>query len=195
MSSPRSRRSAIVLVATVIGFGVSFVMLERVIGASSPWLGLLLMFYFLGLAKVAEPLYKLRLPGFLRALRPWERDGAVYRRLGVMAFGKLLRETPLRILNRAVYLTHGPRDLTRVFRLTESAEAAHFWAAVLFTPYIGYVWSRGHARVAAVFLLVQLSFNVYPILHLRIVRGRLDRFSRRVSAGIGRGASRRASAA
>jgi hypothetical protein len=168
-------RSVIALVATAIGFGVSLAMLQRVIGSASPWLGLLMMFYFLALAKVAEPLFRLRLPAAMRAVRPWERRGAVYRRLAVSNFGRLLRKTPLRYLNPAVYLTRGQPDLLRVYRQAESAEASHFWAATLFTPYIGYVWLSGQTREAVIFLLIQLLFNVYPILHLRIVRGRLDR--------------------
>lgn len=163
------------LAATAIGFGVSFVMLRRALGADSPWLGLMLMFCFLGLAKVAEPLFMLRLPGVLRAVRPWEKEGVVYRSLGVSIFGELLRRTPLRRLNPAVYLARRQSDLVTVHRLTESAEAAHFWAAVLFTPYIGFVWLSGHANETVIFLLVQLSFNIYPILHLRVVRWRLDR--------------------
>jgi hypothetical protein len=158
-------------------------MLRRALGTASPWLGLLLMFYFLGFAKVAEPLFVLRLPGALRRIRPWERVGTLYRVLGVPIFGGLLRQTPLRYLNTALYLTKGPRDLPRIYRLAESAEAAHLWAAVLFTPYIGYVWLSGRAREAAILLLVQLFFNVYPILHLRIVRARLDRPLQRWRAG------------
>ena len=136
------------------------------------------MFCFLGLAKVAEPLFTLRLPGVLRAIRPWEKEGVVYRGLGISIFGGLLRRTPLRHLNSAVYLAKQRSDLVTVYRLTESAEAAHFWAAVLFTPYIGFVWLSGHVKEAVILLLVQLLFNVYPILHLRVVRLRLDRFLR-----------------
>jgi hypothetical protein len=151
------------------------VLLEGVLGARSPWLGLMLMFWFLGLAKIAEPLFTLRLPTVLRAIRPREVDGPVYRILGVRAFGRLLRETPLRYLNPAVYLSRGRRGMVEVYRLAESAEASHFWAAVLFTPWIGYVGFTGRAREAAALLAVQVAFNVYPILHLRIVRERLDR--------------------
>ena len=154
-------------------------MLRRALGADSPWLGLLLMFCFLGLAKVAEPLFMLRLPATLRAVRRWESDGAIYRALAVPAFGRLLRRTPLRHLNPAVYLAAGQPDLARVCRLAESAEAAHLWAAALLLPYIGFAWLSGQVREAAIFLLVQLLFNVYPILHLRTARARLDRLLRR----------------
>lgn len=170
-------RSIFVLAGTVAGFVASFVPLGRVFGASSPWLGLLAMFYLLGLSKVAEPLFLLRMPRALRVIRRSEID--IYRRLRVPSFGKLLRDTPLRYLNLAVYLTREQPDPARLYRLAEAAEAAHFWAAALFTPYIGYVGWAGHRWEAALFLLLQLLFNVYPILHLRLVRGRLNRILRR----------------
>jgi len=163
--------------AVLFGFAQSFAMLRQVIGADSPWLGLLLMLYFLGLTKVAEPIFTLKMPGSLRTIRSGEREGALYRKLLVPQFGQLLRDTPLRYLNLAVYVKKGGRpDLRTIARYVEAAEAAHFWAAVLFAPYIVYVFWKGRPWVAGFFLLVQVFFNVYPILHLRIVRDRLRRY-------------------
>ncbi|WP_457096844.1 glycosyl-4,4'-diaponeurosporenoate acyltransferase CrtO family protein [Lysobacter sp. P5_B9] len=175
----RPRLHALALLAVLLVFAVSFVLLSRVIGITSPWLVLLLMFYFLGLAKVAEPLFVLRMPATLRPVRHWERDGHVYRRLGVVGFGRLLRRTPLRYLNSAVYLDRQRRHPLQVRHLAESAEASHFWAAVLFMPYVVFAALSGMWGVAAWFLLAQVLVNVYPILHLRHVRGRLDRIIRR----------------
>ena len=69
----RKWRAVLALVATTVAFAFSFVMLRQAIGPDSPWLGLVLMFCFLGLAKIAEPLFVLRMPRWLRPLRPWER--------------------------------------------------------------------------------------------------------------------------
>jgi hypothetical protein len=69
---------ALALLAVLLVFGVSFAMLSGVIGVTSPWLALLLMFYFLGIARVAEPVFRLRMPRALRSLRRWEREGDVY---------------------------------------------------------------------------------------------------------------------
>jgi hypothetical protein len=174
------------LVAVAAAFVVCFAMLARVIGPGSPWLGLLLMFYFMGLAKVAEPLFMLRLPRVVRAVDPTRVGEGPYRWLGVRGFGALVRNTPLRYFNRSVYRLGGRRSLAEVSRQAESSEAIHFWAAVLFTPYIAYVASRGFIAETAVFLLVQVLVNVYPILHLRIVRARLGAVtagSRRSAAG------------
>lgn len=177
--SVRTWKSVLLFVATAMGFAWFFVMLQRVIGRASPWLGLLAMFYFLGLVKVAEPLCLLRMPLPLRTVRAWESSGAIYRQLLVPEFGKLLKETPLRLLNPAVYLAQDKADLGKLHRLVEAAEAAHFWAALLFMPYIAFIWLGGQQGVAMVFLVVQVLFNVYPILHLRIVRDRLIRLQHR----------------
>ena len=150
---PRRWRTLAALIATASAFAISFVLLARVIGRASPWLGLLLMFYFLGLAKVAQPIFVFRMPRSLRAIRPDEER--LDRRLGVAAFGAMLRDTPLRHLNAAVYLPNVRADLAALRRRLESAEAAHFWAAVLFMPYIGFVWFGGRSTEALVFLSFQ----------------------------------------
>jgi hypothetical protein len=154
-------------------FGVCFAMLASVIGFGSPWLGLLLMFYFMALAKVAEPLFTFRLPAALRAV---DARHGLYRWLGVDHFGALLRNSPLRYLNASVYLASGRQSLAALSRQVASSEAIHFWAAVLFAPYIAYVGSRGLMAETGFFVLVQIVFNLYPILHLRIVRARLARY-------------------
>lgn len=166
------------LIVVAIFFATCLYLLADVIGFSSPWLGLLMMFNFMGLAKVAEPLVVLRMPRALQAVGPGTLNGRAYRWLGVRGFGDLLRNTPLRYLNNSVYRLGDRQSLARLKRQAESAEATHFWAAVLFTPYIAYVWSRGFVMESFVLIAVQIVFNVYPILHLRVVRARVDRFDR-----------------
>ena len=172
-------RNVIVALGTALVFAVSFVMLARVIGFASPWLALLLMFYFMGLAKVAEPIFVLRVPATLGRVRRWEQSGSIYRQLGVHLFGRLLRDTPLRFLNTKVYLSSGTKDLRSLYRQSICIEATHFWAAVLFMPYIGYLFLSAQSRIAIFFLVIQVLINVYPILHLRLLRGRLDVVLRR----------------
>ncbi|MGM9490787.1 hypothetical protein [Ideonella sp. YS5] len=167
-------RHIIAVAYTAVGFALSFVLLAQVIGPDSPWLVLLLMFYFMGLAKVAEPLVVMGMPASLRAVRAWEASGQVYRQLGVQRFGRLLRDTPLRHLNSGVYLSSDAPDLSGLYNRAASAEATHFWAALLWTPYTVYLLLTRRLGMALLFVAVQLLFNVYPILHLRWLRGRLD---------------------
>lgn len=177
-----------VLLATCAAFGGSFLFLRRA-GLAAPWMALLAFLCFLGLARVAEPIVRLSVPEALQALRPWELEGEVYRSLAVPQFGAMLRDTPLRVLNSSVYLTEGRRDPVGVLRQVESAEAIHFWGAVLLVPWLAWCALSGRWVVLACFLLVEIVGNAYPIMHLRAVRGRLECVRRRAH-GASRGASR-----
>ncbi|HXF77586.1 MAG TPA: hypothetical protein VN598_01875 [Usitatibacter sp.] len=168
-----------ILLATVAAFAFSIRMMSQVIGFTSPWMVLLLFFCFLGLAKIAEPVYMLKLPASVRGLRPWELRGDVYRMLGVPGFGALLRNTPLRFANTTVYVSRQRRDPALICRQVESAEAIHFWGTLVLVPYLAFCLWTGRWNVLGAFLAVQVIGNAYPIMHLRSVRGRLDRLSRR----------------
>jgi hypothetical protein len=170
--------SFLIFPLVVVGFAVSLDLLGRAVGVTSPWFALVAMFDFLGLARFASPFYRLKLPGTLRKLRPWEVSGKHYPVWGVATFGKLLRRSPLRHLNPVVYLSQQPGDLDAVQRHIESSEAAHLWAAVLVTPYMVYACGQGWWSVVAWLAAVQAVVNIYPILHLRLVRGRLQRFQK-----------------
>ena len=166
---------ALVLLSVAVAFGVSLALLSTVIGITSPWLALLLMFDFLGICKFAEPLFALRMPSGLYRIRAWEQERGFLRRIGVRRFGKLLRHSPLRHANKAVYLDRQHGDLAKVRRHIEASEAAHFWATVLFMPFIALLALNGQWSFVALFCVVQVLVNIYPILHLRIVRQRMER--------------------
>jgi hypothetical protein len=163
------------LVAAVAAFVTSLVLLHRVAGIGAPWIVLLSFLCFLGAARIAEPVIRLAVPARIRPVRRWESGGALYEVLGVPAFGRALRGTPLRLLNPEVYVARQGRDWLRILRSVESAEAIHFWAAVLFTPYLAWTAWRGEWRILGASLFVQVVGNAYPILHLRSVRGRIER--------------------
>jgi len=148
-------------------------MMQQLIGLASPWMVLMLFFCFLGLAKIAEPIYMLKLPRGIRAIRPWELQSDLYRKLAVPQFGTLLKSTPLRLLNTSVYVSRNRRDRSSISRQVESAEAIHFWAAILLLPYLVFgLWQRRWGALAG-FAVVEIVGNAYPIMHLRYVRARL----------------------
>jgi hypothetical protein len=119
------------------------------------------------------------MPTSLSEVRRWELTSDLYRQLGVRLFGTVLRNSPLRFLNTGVYLSSDVKDLDSLYRRVASAEATHFWAALLFMAYIGYLYLSGRPQIATGFLAVQVLFNIYPILHLRLMRGRLDAILKR----------------
>jgi hypothetical protein len=169
-------RDLIVLLLVAAPLVTSLNLVGRAVGFTSPWFVLLAMFNFLGLAAFARPLFLLRLPRSLRELRMWETKGKLYKALAVPAYGALLRRTPLRYLNTQVYLGRDASNLVAVHVQTEAAEAAHFWAAALVVPYMVYACVQQWWPVVAWFMIVQVAANLYPILHLRWVRSRLNRF-------------------
>jgi hypothetical protein len=167
-------RDYIVLLVVGAAFAFSPVMIRRVMSVTSPWFGLIVMLDFLGLVAFARPFILLRLPGFLRTEREWEAKGRPYKALYVPAFGALLRRTPLRHLNPLVYLKRNSNP-SIVQAQIESAEAAHLLAAAVILPYMAYACFQGWWSAVAWLMLVQIGFNVYPILHLRWVRVRMNR--------------------
>ncbi len=168
-------RDMLILFAVTVAFGGSLFTLRRAVGFTSPWFALTTMFCFLGLVAFARPLFLLGLPGWLRKVRVWEMRPRLYQVLGVSAFGELLRRTPLRYLQPLVYLKRYPGDPAKVQAQIEGSEAAHFLAAVLVIPYMVFACVQNWWDVIFWFMIIQVVGNVYPILHLRWVRGRLTR--------------------
>lgn len=165
-----------VFLTVIVLFAVSLNLFRGFVGVTSPWFALLVMLCFLGVAAFARPLFFLRLPRPLRKLGSSELTAESYRLLGVPTFGKLLRRSPLRYLNRVVYLTHHRGDYSTIDAELEAAEAAHFWAALVLAPFMVYAGVQQKWSVLGWFVVIQVLANLYPILHLRSVRGRLQRF-------------------
>ena len=157
---------------------ISIAALGRVVGIASPWFGLMASFGVLGVLDLAMPFGLIRLPRALREVRAWERRGRLYRALGVFAFGAFLRGSPARWLNRRVYLGAFSGDLMAVRSLVGNAEAAHFWGGLATTPYLALAWAQGWWSAFTGVILFDFVLNVYPILHLRSVRFRIERAMR-----------------
>jgi hypothetical protein len=163
-----------ILVFSVAAFAFSLAMVRGLVGVASPWFGLLLMMCVLGTAAMARPLFLPRMPPPLRRIRAWERQPGNYRRLLVPAFGSLLRRSPLRYLNSDVYLASRTRDAGAVRAQVEAAEAAHLWAGLVLLPYVVHAALERRWGAAAALAAVEVAANLYPILHLRWTRLRLD---------------------
>lgn len=173
------------LAAVAAGYAVAFYLIRRFTAVSldSPWFAVAAMVCFLGLAFAAQPAVMIRMPGPLRALRTWERENGIYRAIGVPAFGRLLRRTPLRLFNRDVYLGNGLASSATVAAELEAAEASHAVAAVLLLPYMTYAAFERRWWAFFWVSLAQLLVNVYPVLHLRLTRRRFERLAARMGAG------------
>jgi len=168
-------RAALLVLLVSIGFGITLTLLARAVGFTSPLFAVVASFNILGLLAFARPWIVLKLPRPLRPVRPWEVKGDLYRALGVSIFGTLLRNSPLRYLNSAVYLDRWHGDGAAVCNEMEIAEAAHLWDIALTIPYVVYVVIQHRWSALFWITIFNLVVNVYPVLHLRWVRGRLTR--------------------
>ncbi len=157
------------------GMVISLVALGRVVGVSSPWFAVIASFCFLGLLDLAGPFLQTRMPRSLRQVRPWEVHRKAYRAIGVPAFGDLLRRSPLRRLNQRVYLKAAGSDLSLVRTHLEQAEAAHFWGGVATIPYVVFAGIAGWWAALMSLVVFNVVVNLYPLLHLRWARARIDR--------------------
>ena len=167
------------VLAVAAAYVAAFALARRVVPFSvwSPPFVFLAMICFLGLAAMARPIVDIRLPRALWRIRAWEVEQGFYRRLRVPAFGRLLRRTPLKLLNTDVYLGEGARDISRLNAQLEAAEASHVWDALLVVPYMVYAGVTGAWMTLAGFTLAQVVLNAYPVMHLRLTRGRLGRLA------------------
>jgi hypothetical protein len=165
-------------IGVTAGYGLVVILVGRLAPEAfrSPWFVVAAMICVLGLAFVARPILPLRLPRALAAVRTWEC--ASYRRLGAAAFGNLLRDTRLRHLNTFVYRRAADNDFARLEAELEAAESAHLLSTALVVPFMLRLavrrewWSLLGVAAAAVLV------NIYPVMHLRLARRRVQRLSR-----------------
>lgn len=174
----KTRAVVAFLVATVV-LGTSITMFGKFFGASSPLFAATVTMVTLGWTAFANDVVPMRLPNAFRAIRAWELSRFPYRTLGVAAFGRVLRTSPLRHLNPAVYLGQPGADLNFVRAHLEIAEVVHFWATVFTIPYFIFAFMKSWFSVVAAILLVHVFANLYPLCHLRLARGRIARYQGR----------------
>lgn len=98
---------------------------------------------------------------------------------GVRGFGRVLRHTPLRHLGGRVYLAQCSNDSTQVLRGIQEDEEIHCWSLLLGVPWLMYWLVQGLWWSVAMSFAVQLLWNIYPVLHLRLTRGRMEHYRAR----------------
>jgi hypothetical protein len=169
----RTLRIVAVLALALAGFSAVLVSAAMALGYRSPVFGFCVVGATLGLIVVTLPVVRWRLPESL--VRADSRGvDATYRALGVTAFGALLRRPPLRWFNSTVYVRDGAEPLAAARDNMLAAEAAHFWALVLTLPFLAWLAWHGAWPAIASMLATHAVLNVYPALHLRLMRVRIE---------------------
>ena len=104
----------------------------------------------------------------------WENEGEIYDRCGVGAFRWVPLHSPLGWINPDLHLG-GQTDCDRLLREMNAAEGIH-WLACLISIAAGIWHLAGDFAVYGYSLLVvNIPFNVFPILLQRWNRGRIFR--------------------
>jgi hypothetical protein len=111
-------------------------------------------------------------PGYYR-LRPFEIDGRLFRRLGVVTFKRLLFTSRIELLNFSARLSHGKSGLRGLERGIRQAETDHAIAFLVMIAITIHAATNAWWALVSWLLLANVVANVYPIMLQRHNRARL----------------------
>ena len=114
-------------------------------------------------------------PGYY-GVRPFERTGQVYERLGIHLFKRLVRRGPLSIFSPTLRF---PKERTvsalqALLNEMRKAETGHALIFVLVLLFVGYGLLKGWLDAVAWMLLFNIFINGYPIMLQRYNRIKLQ---------------------
>ena len=165
----------VMVAALTFAFGALLIFLARACGPRSAGFAFLLVWLSMCWVTLVLAAFPLRLPAAYYELRPGERDGRRYEKIGVLVAKRILRRGPLRIFNPKLHLpsirdAHGLAKLDAAMR---SAETNHLIMFLVVMLVIAHAIVRGWWDAAAWTLLFNILINVYPVMLQRYNRGRL----------------------
>jgi hypothetical protein len=119
--------------------------------------------------------FPLHLPAAYYNLRPGERDGRRYKKVGVLVAKRVLRRGALHIFNPSLHLptVRDAQSLAKLDAAMRSAETNHVMMFLVVVLVIAHAIVRGWWDVAAWTLLFNILINAYPVMLQRYNRGRL----------------------
>lgn len=170
-----------VLLTGSVACVVSLLLFARAFGASSAVFAVTVTLLVAAWTGMFHTVVPLRLPA--SSLKIERREFALlrWRWTGVPLFGLALRSTPLRHLGGTVYLNQCAKDSARVLRGIQEAEAIHVWSMLFCSPWLVFWCVQGLWFSVASSLAVHALLNAYPILHLRLTRGRIEKYAARLA--------------
>lgn len=166
---------AAVLIAGTAAFVLALVLFARVFDARSAVFAITATMMVGSWTAVIQTVRPLRLPSAMKEVGPRESEVLRQRWTGIRLFGTVLRRTPLRYLGGAVYLRQCANGPSGVLQGIQAAEEVHVWALLLCLPALIYWGIQAWWASVAASLLVHTVLNVYPVLHLRLTRARIQR--------------------
>lgn len=125
------------------------------------------------------------------AIKDFERTGRIYERLGIRLFKWMVYRGPFRIFSPTMRLSKFSEGLTasnlrRLENETRNGEAVHWLVFVLVLPFVGYAALRGWLGAVVWLMAFNVVLNVYPVMHHRYNRNRLQRLLGKLAARHGK---------
>ena len=167
------------------GFGLLLAWLARACGPQSVGFAFLLVWLIMCWVTLVLRAFPVRFPASYYELRPGERDGRRYERLGVLVAKRLLRRGPLHLLNRKVHfpaVLDGP-GLATLDGYMREAETNHVIMFLVVVTAIVHALVQGWWRASVWTLFFNVVINAYPVMLQRYNRGRLASFRPREPGG------------
>jgi hypothetical protein len=120
----------------------------------------------------------LSLPDGWHRLRPWETDGSIYHWFGIEPYRKALLASPFG--PNAFLKFEGRRaQFPELEQFTRNAEMGHLTLLVASAGATAVALLTGYSRTAFFLTVVNVPWNVYPVLLQRYTRARLQGIRRR----------------
>lgn len=148
-------------------------------GGDSAWFAFAVVWVPMVAVGLLSRVVAVRLPDRFHTLRPFERDGRVYERVGVRLAKRTLRRGPLAVFNPQLHLPaeRTPEQLARLASNMRAAEASHAVLFVATLPVAAHAVVRGWWSAALLMLVFDVAMNLYPVMLQRYNRARLaERF-------------------
>jgi hypothetical protein len=173
----RSPLAKAVTAPAVLVLVLVLVLAYRWLGPASGWFAFVVVWWPMVWVGTMSRLVQLRLPEGVHVLRPFERDGRVYERIGVPVAKRLLRRGPLARFNPQLHLPteRTPEQLARLAQRMRDAEASHAVLFVATSAVAAHAALRGWWSAALLTLVLDVVMNGYPVMLQRYNRARLAR--------------------
>ena len=171
----RSPLGKIVAVPAVLVLVLVLVLAHRWLGPASGWFAFVVVWWPRVWVGTMSRLVQLRLPEAFHALRPFERNGRVYERVGVPVAKQLLRRGVLARFNPQLHLPseRTPEQLEQLAQRMRDAEASPTVLFVAALPVATHSAARGWWLAAVLTLVLDVVMNGYPVMLQRYNRARL----------------------
>ena len=111
-------------------------------------------------------------PGYF-VIKPFEKEGRIYEKLGIVFFKKLIRGGSLLIFNPTRHLSENAKSISGLENEMRKAEAGHLTVFLVVLLFACMAMVRGWFDAGGWLLLFSIILNGYPIMLQRYNRIRL----------------------